>query len=381
MTAPRIDLEKFNRKNDFNMWKVKIEALLITQGLSDAIEPATKKEGNKVSSSSAPEQAAEIIREMAKSTIILSLNDLVIRKVAKEKTMAELWAKLESLYMTKSLANRLYIKKMMFTLKMAEGSSLDEHIDEFNKVCDTLETIDEGLNDEGKALLLISSLPPSYSNCVDALVYGRQSLSLDEVKAALNTRGLQDKQVNRVHAEGLTVKGKIDKNDGKKKKQGKTKNKNKNMKYFQCHKEVHFKKDCPEKNFKKNGQNGDAAIVEEDGYASVDVCVATEEVQKSKWILDSRCTFYMSHCQNYFSEYHTFDGGNVMIGNNAVCKVIGIGNVSLKLYNRTIREVKQVRHVPDLKRNLISLGMLDQAGYSVMLEHGEIKISMGQHWL
>ena len=64
--------------------------------------------------------------------------------------------------MTKSLANRLYIKKRMFTLKMVEGSSLDHHIDDFNKVCDTLESIDKGLDNEGKSLLLISSLPKSY---------------------------------------------------------------------------------------------------------------------------------------------------------------------------------------------------------------------------
>ena len=38
----------------------------------------------------------------------------------------------------------------MLTLKMVEGSSLDHHINEFNKVCDTLESIDEGLYDEGK---------------------------------------------------------------------------------------------------------------------------------------------------------------------------------------------------------------------------------------
>ena len=186
--------------------------------------------------------------------------------------------KIESLYMTKSLANRLYIKKRMFSLKMAEGSSLNEHIDEFNKVCDTLETIDEGLNDEGKALLLVRSLPPLYSNFVDALMYGRQSLSLDKVKATLNTRGLQEKQVNLVNGVGLTVKRKINQTDGKKKKQGKTKNKNKNLKCFQCHKEGHFKKDCPEKNFKKKGQNGDAAIIEEERYELVDVCVAIEEV-------------------------------------------------------------------------------------------------------
>ena len=37
MVAPKVDLEKFNGKNDFNMWKVKMEALLIIEGLGDAI--------------------------------------------------------------------------------------------------------------------------------------------------------------------------------------------------------------------------------------------------------------------------------------------------------------------------------------------------------
>ncbi|KAH9650187.1 hypothetical protein KPL70_026271 [Citrus sinensis] len=258
-----------------------MEALLITQGLGEALEPTTKKEGYEGSSSKSPEIATEIDKK-ARSTIILSLSDSVIREVAKERTVAELWTKLENMYMTKSLANRLYIKKRMFSLKMAEGSSLEEHIDEFNRVCDTLETIDEGLNDEGKALLLISSLPQSYSNFVDALMYGRQTLSLDEVKAALNTRGLQEKQVNMESGEGLTVKGRNDKNVGKKKKQGKGKDKNKNLKCFQCHKEGHFKKDCPETKLKKKDQNGDAAIVEDEGYESAGVCVATNEVQKGK---------------------------------------------------------------------------------------------------
>ena len=81
----------------------------------------------------------------------------------------------------------------MFSLRMIEWSSLDEHIDEFNKVCDALETIDEGLSDESKALLLISSLPKSYEHFVDALLYGRQTLYLEEVTSALGTKKLKDK--------------------------------------------------------------------------------------------------------------------------------------------------------------------------------------------
>ncbi|KAH9698871.1 Integrase catalytic domain-containing protein [Citrus sinensis] len=230
---------------------------------------------------------------------------------------------------------------------------------------------------EGKALLLVSSLPSSYSNFVDALMYGRQTLSLDEVKAALNTRGLQEKSGNMNSGEVLAVKARTDKYDGKKKKQGNNKQKTKGKKCFQCQKEGHFKRDCPELKNKKREQNGAAATVEEEGYESAGVCVATEHVQKGTWILDSGCTFHMCPFKDYLLNYHETDGGKVMMGNNAVCKIVGIGNVNLKLHDGTIRELREVRYVTELKRNLISLGMLDQMGLSIKLESGELRISNG----
>lgn len=60
MATTKVDLKKFNRKNNFNAWKVKMEALLVTQGLGDALENGTKKEDKEASSSKTNQELAEI---------------------------------------------------------------------------------------------------------------------------------------------------------------------------------------------------------------------------------------------------------------------------------------------------------------------------------
>lgn len=53
--SSKVDIEKFTGNNDFNISNIKMETLSITQGLVNAIEPETKKEGIKASSSKTPE--------------------------------------------------------------------------------------------------------------------------------------------------------------------------------------------------------------------------------------------------------------------------------------------------------------------------------------
>ena len=50
----------------------------------------------------------------------------------------------------------------------------------------------------------------------------------------------------------------------------------------------------------------------------------------------------MSLYKSYFTDYYEYNGGRVMMGNNAVCKIMGISNINLKLHDETIRELKRV---------------------------------------
>ena len=44
----------------------------------------------------------------------------------------EVWKKLESQYMSKSLMNKLYLKQKLHGLKMQEGSNLKQHVNAFD---------------------------------------------------------------------------------------------------------------------------------------------------------------------------------------------------------------------------------------------------------
>jgi len=79
-----------------------MQAVLIQQ----KCEKALKGEGVlRVTMSQA--EKTEMV-DKARSVIVLCLVDKVLRDVVKEPTAASMWSKLESLYMTKSLAHRQF---------------------------------------------------------------------------------------------------------------------------------------------------------------------------------------------------------------------------------------------------------------------------------
>ncbi|VFQ95314.1 unnamed protein product [Cuscuta campestris] len=122
---------------------------------------------------------------MATSTICLCLANNTLREVLGLTDPVDIWDKLESRYKSKSLTSRLYLKKRLFGLQMAEEANFNGHLDEFNKITTELESIDVKIEEEDKALLLLASLPSSFDNIVTTLLFGKETLKFDEVVAAL----------------------------------------------------------------------------------------------------------------------------------------------------------------------------------------------------
>ncbi|KAH9762146.1 Integrase catalytic domain-containing protein [Citrus sinensis] len=191
------------------------------------------------------------INNKAHSTIILYLSDEVLREVSKERTASGLWAKLKEMFLKKSLTKRLYMKRRLYTFSMKDGVTMKDHVDEFNKLILDLENVNIILEDEDRALILLSSLPESYEHFVDTLLYRRQTLTLKDVKNALESKDLKKRA-----------------------------EKKKRKCYF-CQKEGHYIKDYFEKKKleelqKKSNGKADVAFEDEGDYDEADVLVAAE---------------------------------------------------------------------------------------------------------
>ena len=71
----------------------------------------------------------------------------------------EFWKKLDGLYLTKSLPNKIYLKEKFFGYKMDQSKGLEENLNEFWKIVVDLNNIGEKMLDENPAVILLKSLP------------------------------------------------------------------------------------------------------------------------------------------------------------------------------------------------------------------------------
>ena len=63
--------------------------------------------------------------------------------------------------------------------------------------------------------------------------------------------------------------------------------------------------------------------------------------------------------------------------NNMSCKIIDIRSIKIRMHDCIIRTLSNIRHVPDLKKILISLGTLDSNGYKFSAEGGVLRVNKG----
>ncbi|KAG8488067.1 hypothetical protein CXB51_018276 [Gossypium anomalum] len=395
MASLKYEIPLLDRNTRFALWQIKMQAVLAQMDLEDALLGI-----DKMPSTLTDEEKKRKDRK-ALTQLHLHLSNEILQDVMKEKTAAALWKRLEQICMSKTLTSKLHMKQRLYAHRLEEGASVHEHLTVFKEILSNLEAMEVQYDKEDLGLILLCSLPPSYSTFRDTILYSRESLTVDEVYDSLTS---YDKMKHLVvkpdsQGEGLIVRGRQDRNTdddrgrtqernhrGKSKGRSKSSNRGKTCNF--CKKKGHIKsefyklqnkikREAANQKGKQPENSGEADVVED--YSDGELLVASVNDSKvsEEWILDSGCTFHMSPNRDWFTTYETVSEGVVLMGNNASCKIAGVGTIKVKMFDGVVRTLSDVRYVPELKRNLISLSTLDSKGYRYTAESGVLKISKG----
>jgi len=65
------------------------------------------------------------------------------------------------------------------------------------------------------------------------------------------------------------------------------------------------------------------------------------------------------------------------MGDDCPCNIEGISIVFIKMFDGMVRELTEVRYGPQLKMNLISIGVLKALGLEVSIKDGILKMTRG----
>nr|XP_015638684.1 uncharacterized protein LOC107281003 [Oryza sativa Japonica Group] len=242
-----------------------------------------------------------------------------------------------------------------------------DHLSAFKEIVADLESMEVKYDEEDLGLILLCSLPSSYANFRDTILYSRDTLTLKEVYDALHAKEKMKKMVpsegSNSQAEGLVVRGRQqEKNTNNKSRdksssiyrgRSKSRGRYKSCKY--CKRDGHDISECWKLQDKdkrtrkyipkgKKEEEGKAAVVtDEKSDAELLVAYAGCAQTSDQWILDTACTYHMCPNRDWFATYEAVQGGTVLMGDDTPCEVAELSKRGL-LDGQSIGKLKFCEH-------------------------------------
>ncbi|KAK0606530.1 hypothetical protein LWI29_000218 [Acer saccharum] len=279
---------------------------------------------------------------------------------------------LEDKYGPKSETYIQLLLEQFNALKMSENDSMVDHILKLEIIAKDLSNAGHEISDKMQVSTLSNSLPESWDHVVTSLTYGQKDLSMVTLPALLaveevrmkrrkknNGNLLMAEDSNKV--QGKNFKKRKAHNQGKKQKQ----NSKKKRGCFVCGDMGHFKANCPKRKKNDNQQKevvltvSEALIVESENH----------------WWMDSGATRHVCKDKNSFFVFKDKALGEhrLYMGNNTYVDVLGEGDCKIISKTSTII-LKNVLYAPSIRRNLVSVSVLEKKGFEIRFKSGLVTI-------
>ena len=92
-------------------------------------------------------------------------------------------------------------------------------------------------------------------------------------------------------------------------------------------------------------------------------------------MIDSVASYHVTPRKELFTSYKVGNFGRVKMGNDSYADIVRIGDIFVRANTGYTLILKDVRHVLDIRLNLISIHVLDKEGYDNYFCYGKWRLS------
>lgn len=379
--------------NDYLTWKFQVTQMIMAHGLEDLLDGSNPKPAGE---NSKPE-VKKWIKDNAKAMSLLSqaIEKKQLQTLITSETAKEMWDGLKNMYDQKSSSSKLLLRQKFHESKMKSNETVIEFVTKIQNLVSQLKDVGEVISDIDVMAKILGTLPSKYNTLVtswDSVSHENQNIGTllqrlikEETKIKIEDERADALAItsNYKRRNQNTFKNKQDYSD-KGRHQDHKKGRNK-IQCYNCKRFGHFAAECRKKRHNNNHEM--SAYITTYSDKPVTKIILNSEVEtlmeaqiSDVWLADSGASRHVTYRRDWFNTFSPCYEETVFLGDGAQCRVQGKGTILIKkLLNNSWCEarIENVFYVPELQKNLLSVGVCALRGYEIKFKGKDIFLIAG----
>ena len=166
---------------NYATWKIQCKMALMKDGLWSIVD------GTEITPQTNDDARRKFIvkRDRALATIVLTIEPSLLYLIGDPQDPAVVWRKLADQFQKKTWANKLALRRRIYSLKLKENEPVQQHIKSMMEIFQELCIIGDAVEEEDRVVHLLASLPESFDMLVTALEANSEVPKLETVTERL----------------------------------------------------------------------------------------------------------------------------------------------------------------------------------------------------
>ncbi|MCO5604374.1 hypothetical protein L7F22_058539 [Adiantum nelumboides] len=383
-TVRSYQLDKLSSTN-YLTWATQVTFLLKRAALWDIVSGTTPKP----TANDADWLAKDL---QAQSELMLHLGDRQVQMVRRCQSSPEIWAFLRSTYHHEDLITRVTALKKLLLAVLTEHQDISNFLDDWHTLLDNALLSGLLLDDSLQAMFLLAALPTSWRPFITT-----QASVVGMAVETLIARILQEDAM-RGNSTPTTIPSSqyVQRQSNFRRRPFRRFNNTRNPVNnptpakicIHCGRHGHLVHECRTKRREQQRtdrrprsqlQHIEVPALSQYGMESLQLFtlmlnstrdLATSTNTSAEWLLDTGATHHMTLTSSWLRDYKTLARHvQAYLGDNHCLHAIGLGNLHVTLPSGTAIIIRDIYHIPDLRRNILSVTAATSLGSSIEFFH------------